>query len=175
MRKLKYYVAISVDGFIARPDGSFDGFLMEGEHVTEFAESLSEFDAVLMGRKTYEVGLSFGVTNPYPQLKQYVFSASWSESPDENVQLVSADTVSFVSELKQQTGNDIWLCGGASLASALLVAELVDEVIVKLNPVIFGTGISLFENANSMRALNLLSSKSYDNGVLLLHYEVLTT
>ena len=68
MRTLKYYVACSIDGFIAHGDGSFDGFVPEGEHVAAFFESYKWFDTVLMGRKTYEVGLKEGKTNPYPML-----------------------------------------------------------------------------------------------------------
>ncbi|MBS1811245.1 MAG: hypothetical protein JST84_23985 [Acidobacteria bacterium] len=69
MRKLKYHVACTVDGYIAREDGTFDGFLTEGEYVTDYLESFNTYDIVLMGRKTYEVGLKLGVTNPYPMMK----------------------------------------------------------------------------------------------------------
>jgi len=82
MRKLKYYVASTVDGFIGHEDGSVNGFLEQGEHVTDYLESLKTwFEVVLMGRKTYEFGFQFGVTNPYPWLKQYVFSRTMKESP----------------------------------------------------------------------------------------------
>ncbi len=136
MRELKYYVACTVDRFIAREDGSFDFFLREGEQVVDLLKSFPEtipahfrglgisgenkcFEVVLMGRRTYEAGLKEGVTNPYSPMKQYVFSRSLKESPDRNVELVSKDPLAFVRELKQQPGKDISLCGGPDLATTL--------------------------------------------------------
>ena len=131
MRNLIYYVACSVDRFIAQPDGSTEGFLYEGEHMTdlfkEFPETIPShlrktlgiesenrvFDTVLMGRKTYEVGLPLGVTNPYATLKQYVFSSSVAESPDANIVWVRDEPLPFVRNLKHEKGKDIWLCGRA--------------------------------------------------------------
>lgn len=68
MRKLKYHCAISLDGFVALPDGSFDCFLMQGPHVDDFLATLGSYDAALMGRRTFEVGAKLGVTNPYPNM-----------------------------------------------------------------------------------------------------------
>ena len=159
MRKLIYYVACTVDGFIAREDGSFDCFLTECEHPADLLESFPEtipahlcgmlgvraenkwFDAVLMGRKTYEVGLEVGVTSPYPHLKQSLFSGGMSESLDEEVQLVSGSAVARVRDLKQESGKDIWLCGGGELAARLFPE--IDELILKVNPVLIGSGIPL--------------------------------
>ncbi len=173
MRKLKYHVASTVDGFIGHEDHSVDGFVPEGEHVTDYLESLkTDYDTVLMGRKTYEFGFQFGVTNPYPWLKQYVLSRSMASSPDANVELFSGDVFEFVRELKNAEGKDIYLCGGAKLAGSLLSEGLVDEVIVKLNPVIFGKGIPLFSEAIKQTQLELTGSKVYENGVLLLQYQV---
>lgn len=170
---MKYYVAVSVDNFIAHEDGSWDGFLTEGEAVTDYLESLKTwFDAVLMGRKTYEIALKVGVTNPYSYLKQYVFSRTMKESPDENVELVSENIVEFVRKLKNETGKDIYLCGGADLATMLFSENLIDEIILKLNPVLLGSGIPLFSGVIKQTALELTDSKIYENGVVLLFYRV---
>jgi len=188
MRKLKYYVACTVDGFIAREDGSFDCFPMSGEHFADLFNSFPEtfpahfqeargiraenkqFDAVLMGRKTYEVGLNFGVTNPYPSLKQYVFSRTMKASPDENIELISDNPAPFVKELKKETGKDIWLCGGGALATTLF--SEIDEMIVKLNPLVIGSGIPLFSRALDPTNLELADRKIYSNGFILLHYRL---
>ncbi|WP_413164781.1 dihydrofolate reductase family protein [Capilliphycus salinus ALCB114379] len=174
MRKLKYYVATSLDGFIAHEDGSFDGFLFEGEQVGDYLDSLKNFDIVLMGRKTYEVGLKEGKTNPYPMMKSYVFSRSIQESPDENVEIVSENIIELVTSLKQETGQDIYLCGGANLATTLFDENLIDEVIIKLNPFLMGSGIPLFSGKIQQTALELFNSKIYENGVVFLYYQVKT-
>jgi dihydrofolate reductase len=170
MRLLKYYVATTADGFIAHPDGSVDGFLTEGAHITDYLESLKAFDTALMGRATYEFGVRYGITNPYPWMKSYVFSKTMQSSPDENVRLVSSDAAEFVSVLKEEPGGDIYLCGGQSLATALL--PLIDELILKVNPVLIGSGKALFESSASPVKLELTKTKVYDNGVVFLHYRV---
>jgi dihydrofolate reductase len=173
MRKLKYYVAVSVDNYIAHEDGTWEGFLPEGEHIPDYLESLKTwFDVVLMGRKTYEAGLKMGVTNPYPYLKQYVFSRTMQESPDENVELVSENIVEFVKQLKKETGKDIYLCGGATLATMLFTENLIDEIILKLNPFLMGSGIPLFAGVIEQTQLELTDSKIYSNGVVFLFYRV---
>lgn len=173
MRKVIYLVAASLDGKIARPDHSFDCFLPEGEHVADYLEMLqTSFDDVLMGRRTYEAGLRAGVTDPYPHLKSYVFTTAMKESPNERVLLVPGKAIEFVEALKSQPGRDIYLCGGAELASTLLEAKLIDEIVVKLNPLLIGEGISLFSRVARPLDLELLQSKIYENGVLLLTYRV---
>jgi len=172
MRALKYYVACTTDGFIAHPDGSFDGFLPEGEHVADFLESYRWFDTVLMGRKTYEVGLREGKTNPYPTLKSYVFSRAMEASPDPNVTLVSENAVEVVRGLRSEAGKDIWLCGGADLAATFCRAGLIDELVLKVNPVLFGSGIPLFAGPIQPRTLQLIDSKIYGNGVVLLRHRL---
>jgi dihydrofolate reductase len=171
MRELRYHVATTVDGFIGHEDGSVEGFVMEGEHATAFLESLkNDYRVVLMGRRTYEFGLRLGVTDPYPWLEQYVFSRTMEKSPDPNVELVSENVAGFVRNLKEETGKDIYLCGGAELAATPFAEGLIDEIVLKVNPVLFGSGIPLFSGAIKQTALELVSVKSYDNGVLLLRY-----
>jgi Dihydrofolate reductase len=188
MRRLVYYVACTIDGFIAREDGSFDWCLTEGEHFADLLELFPEtfpahlrdrlgvraenrrFGAVLMGRKTYEVGLQVGITNPYPHLRQYLFSNGMTESPDRNVQLVSGDAVEMVKQLKREVGKDIWLCGGSELATRLFPE--IDELILKVNPVLIGTGIPLFRGTVPPTTLEMGASKRYGNGFTLTHYRV---
>ncbi|MEO0843599.1 MAG: dihydrofolate reductase family protein [Cyanobacteria bacterium J06643_5] len=171
MRKLKYYVACSVDGFIAREDGSFNDFVMEGEVVNDYIESFKLFDIVLMGRKTYEIGLSEGKTNPYPMMKSYVFSRSMKASPDENVELVSDNGIELVRSLKNESGKDIYLCGGANLATTLFSENLIDEIDFQINPFVMGSGIPLFGEVIQPTALELTDSKIYESGVLLVSYK----
>src|SRR5262245_22389651 len=172
MRKLKYHVAASADGFIARQDGSFDCFPAAGDHVDDYLDSLKSYGAVLMGRKTYEVGLKMGVTDPYPYLKSYVFSRTMKESPDTRVEVVAENGSDLVRSLKNQPGKDIYLCGGADLASALFKEGLIDEVILKVNPLLLGSGIPLLSDIGRRVDLEFIGSKVYDSGVVLLSYSV---
>lgn len=186
MRKLVYFVAITADGFVAAEDGSFDAFLMQGPHmadlVADYPETLPThvrnvlgitapnrtFDAVLMGRTTYEMGSKEGVTNPYAHLQQYLFSSSIGKSPDPAVELVKGDAPAFVRGLKAREGRDIWLCGGGKLAATL--ADEIDELVLKLNPVVLGAGIKLFGSAIKPLHLKPIDKRIYDNGYLRLHY-----
>jgi len=190
MRDLIYYVAATLDGFIAHHDGSFDGWPWDDAYGADLFETFPEtvpahvrtpesvalgnkwFDVVLMGRKTYEVGLKEGLTSPYPTMQQYVFSRSMQQSPDADVTLVSGNTVDVVRELKQGTGKAIWLCGGADLAGTLFAADLIDQMIVKLYPVLFGTGVPMFASVEKQATLELTHHKSYPSGHVVLHYRL---
>ena len=172
MRKLKYHVATTADGFIARQDGSFDCFPLEGDHVSDYLESLRSYDTVLMGRRTYEVGLNLGVTDPYPHMKSFVFSRTMNESPDERVAVIAVNAVAVVRKLKGEEGGDIYLCGGATLATELFTEGLIDEVILKVNPVLLGSGIPLLHGLGKHVDLELMGSKAYESGVVLLSYRV---
>jgi dihydrofolate reductase len=172
MSDLTYYVASSLDGFIAHADGSFDGFQWNDEVVSDFFADLETFKTVLMGRKTYEVGLKEGKTSPYPSMRQVVFSRTMEESPDEAVELVRGNIAEFVRTVKSEENGPIWLCGGAEVASTLMSAGLVDRVVVKLNPVMFGSGIPLFSDDAGTTPLKLTGTKVYECGIVLLHYDV---
>jgi dihydrofolate reductase len=192
MRKLKYHVAMTLDGFIAREDDSVDFFpnLSPPDHVMDYFDDLaSAYDTVIMGRGTYEMGLKVGVTDPYPSLETHVCSRSLKESPDPRVHLVREDVIGFVRELKSRpgqqkdmsrivraaqlsVGKDIYLCGGGLLATTLFDAGLIDEVLIKLNPVMIGAGKALAPRLSPLVGLELLSTKVYGSGVVLLHYNV---
>ncbi|MDF1503907.1 dihydrofolate reductase family protein [Roseisolibacter sp. H3M3-2] len=190
MAALVYYVATSVDGFIARPDGSFGDFPWDpefGAHLLDTypetfpahlrsgpvsAEGNRRFGAVLMGRHTYEVGVDAGVVSPYPTLRQFVFSTRLRESPSPDVALVREDAAEVVTRLKREEARDVWLCGGAVLAASLFEAGLVDEVVVKLNPVLFGAGIPLLARPVPTVALDLRDLRRFPSGHAWLHYDV---
>jgi dihydrofolate reductase len=177
MKKLKYHVASTVDGFIAREDGSADCFMQErlvkeSEHITDYLASFAAYDTVLMGRRTYEVGLKMGVTDPYPTMETYVFSRSLKESPNPRVKLIADDAVGVIRRLKEQDSKDIYFCGGGEFAATLFAEGLIDEVLVKLNPLLLGAGVPLSPRLRDVTNLELLSTKVYKNGVLLLRYSV---
>ena len=170
MRELKYYVACSVDGFIARPDGSVEE-LGGRDTDFDFVATLQAFDVVLMGRKTYELSLRLG-HNTDPNKKNYVFSRTLKESPDKNVEIISEGAVELIRELKGGTGKDIWLCGGGELATTLLEEKLIDEIILKVNPVLFGAGVPLLSRQVAQTELELVESKVYRNSYMVLRYRV---
>jgi dihydrofolate reductase len=190
MMEVTYYIACSLDNFIAHHDDSHGGFCFEPEYLADLAADFPEtfpahlrsmfgidapnqsFDVVLMGRNTYDVGFKAGISSPYPHLKQYLFSQSLSVSPDESVELVSSDAATFVQQLKQQPGKGIWLCGGAKLATTLFAAGLIDRLILKVNPFLMGEGIPLFADVIPQTALQLTEHKIHPTGVVVLHYQV---
>ncbi|HEX8701969.1 MAG TPA: dihydrofolate reductase family protein [Myxococcaceae bacterium] len=174
MRKLIYHVASTVDGFIARADDTYDCFPMNpgDENITDFMASLAGYGAVVMGRRTYEPALKVGVTDPYPNLDTYVFSRSIKESPHPKVKVISEDAPGAIRRLKEQDGKDIYLCGGGEFASMLFMEGLVDELLLKLNPLLLGSGIPLSPKLKEHIDLKLMSSKVYSTGVVLLRYAV---
>jgi dihydrofolate reductase len=125
---------------IAPEDATYDAETCPG-HLRQALGVRGEnkhFDTVLMGRKTYKQGLEIGLSSPYPILEQYLFSTTMEESPDEEVTLVSENAAGLVGGLKSEPGKDIWLAGGATLAASHFSEGLVDELMLKVNPVMLG-------------------------------------
>ncbi len=180
MKKLIYYVATTVDNYIAHENGSAEGFINEGAHIQDFFDSLASFDSVLMGKNTYEYGFQFGMKMGEPayapyHLKNYIFSRSMRFESNEQVQLVDTDEVAFIQKLKQNgsdNGKPIWLCGGGAFAGYLLENELIDELILKVHPIIFGNGIPLFGQSTKSVGLTLYETRSFDSGVSVQSYRI---
>lgn len=187
MRSLVYFVAVSLDGRIADPDGGFADFLAEGDHLAALAAEWSDtvpghvrtalgmppadgsrFDTVLMGWNTYAVGLAEGVDSPYPHLRQIVVSSRSPEVPAD-VEVVAEDPAAAVRALKGTDGNDIWLCGGGQLAATL--ADEIDRLVLKVNPVVFGDGIPLFAGGYRPTDFALVDTTAYASGVVVNDYQ----
>lgn len=189
MRKLTYYVAATLDGFIAAPDGAYDFFdpFITDEHISfmvgEFGDALptpartafgltdapnTRFDTVLMGRGSYDPGLALGLTSPYGHLRQIVFSRSLTTSPDPAVEVTAEDPLDLVRRLKQEEGLGIYLCGGGDIAGRLLPE--IDELIVKLYPVAIGSGVPLFRADFSPNGFTLADTRVLGNGAVVLTY-----
>ncbi|MEU7804548.1 dihydrofolate reductase family protein [Micromonospora arborensis] len=186
MRKLVYYIGTTIDGFIAGPNGEFDFLPIEPDVLaainaempetvpTQFraAVGLTEapnlrFDTVVMGRGTYEPALKEGITSPYAHLRQYVFSRTLTSS-DPEVEIVSGDPVDVIRGLKQEDGQDIWLCGGGHLARQLLPE--IDEMVVKRYPLAIGAGISMFDGPFNPVRFAVASTRTFESGAAVITY-----
>ncbi|MFD6156824.1 dihydrofolate reductase family protein [Nocardia sp. NPDC060256] len=189
MRKLTYYVASTIDGYIATEDGSVDFFPVGGDHgpaiTAQYPETLPTkvresigidkrnryFDTVLMGRKTHDFGVRTGTSSPYAHLKQYVVSTTLPENPDPDVELIAADPLAKVRELKRDNGLGIWLCGGGELAQELLPE--IDQIFLKLYPVLLGRGKSLFGSGPRLpdaAKFRVITSRVFEDGVAFMKY-----
>lgn len=178
MRKVKYFVANSLDNYIARADGAVDWLLMDGTDygMTEFFQSI---DAVLLGRKTYEVALGQSAGHKRKRkskggmgMRSYVFSRTLEKASDESVKIISENAGEFVRNLKNEAGKDIWLMGGGCLAGSLFAENVVDEVSLNVHPVLLGSGIPLFLEIGKQVDLELLDCKAHTNGCVQLAYRV---
>ncbi|WKN40748.1 dihydrofolate reductase family protein [Tunicatimonas pelagia] len=174
--KIVYYVATSIDGFIAGSHNDISSFFYEGEGVEKYKSDLSGFDTVLMGRKTYEVGFKFGLkpgSKAYPGMRNYIFSEHlYLENCEEGVHVCSMDA-NLIKEIRKTSTKDIYLCGGGMLAAWLLQHGQVDEVRIKINPIILGTGVKLFSNLDRTWKLHLTNQESFDEGMTILSYDVI--
>ncbi|TDB95837.1 dihydrofolate reductase family protein [Actinomadura sp. 7K534] len=181
MRKLVYYVGVSIDGFIAGPGGEFDFYPVADDMTAWIKDRLPEtvpthmrrdagvedapnrrFDTVVMGSATYQPALDIGVTSPYAHLRQYIASTTLAEIADPGVELVR-EPLDTVRALKaEEGGKDIWLCGGGRLAAALLPE--IDELIIKSYPVVAGAGISAFSGEFHPTVFTPTDRRSFSNG-----------
>ncbi len=174
MRKLVYDVAVSVDGFICRPDGDISDFIQDGPHVDDYRARLETYDTVVMGRRTYEFGYQFGLdpgSRAYPHMDHFIFSSSLRLDHEHQLNIVSEGADDVVRELKRQAGSEIYLCGGSIFAGYLLQEQLIDRLILKVNPVVIGEGLGVFSSPASIH-LKCTDSRRYDNGVILAEYDL---
>ena len=162
---------MSLDGYIAGPQGEYDWILMDPE--IDFSSMAAEFDTLLIGRKTYEVTASAGGVGGWSEAKSYVFSTTLRQEDHPDVTLVSSDAAKKVAELRAEPGKDIWLFGGGELFRNLHSAGLVDTVEVAVIPVLLGEGIPLAPGPLAQTSLELTSHRLYEKtGTVALEYSI---
>lgn len=175
MKKLILYIATSLDGKIAKPDGDvawLDQLPNPDKSDYGYADFYNTLDTTLMGRKTYDQVLGFDLKEPlYPKTKNYVFTTQ-KDNPVEGFEFVNEDPVTFTKKLKQQEGKDVWLIGGAAINTPLFNAGLIDEMMVFVMPIVLGDGIPLFARSPNTNEIQLIDNKVYEGGAALLHYAV---
>jgi dihydrofolate reductase len=175
MRKIVYYVAISIDGFICGLDDDISGFVGEGNGVSKYLADLADFDTVIMGKNTYEFGYKFGLKPgqlAYPHMTHYIFSNSLTfENTDPKVQIRPIE-IKEIKKLKGKSGTDIYLCGGGQFAGWLLDNEQIDILKIKLNPIVLGEGVRLFGDSKKDFKLELVDAGKYENGLQIMTYEI---
>jgi dihydrofolate reductase len=167
-RKVVLGIGISLDGYLARPDGRVDFLFMPKDY--SMGPFFKRIDAAIMGRKTYETALKLGSVSS-PGMKSYVFSRSLDGEGRGGVVFVREPARIFLEALRKKKGKDIWLMGGGELARAFLAEDLVDELYLGVVPVLIGEGIPAFPAGFPERAFRLAENKTYSRGLIALRYE----
>lgn len=188
MRELIYFIATSIDGRIADRDGGTEGFSSDPELYAALAREVpesipahlrtalgAELDAerarwstVIMGRRTYQPAIDAGIASPYAPLEQIVVSRTLRATGTADEPRIVTDPVAAVRALRESEGGGIWLCGGGELASAL--ADEIDRLIVKVNPVLLGEGVPLMSGAAMPGPWRLESTRALPGGVVMIEY-----
>ncbi len=174
MPLIKLFIACSVDGFIARPDGDIgwlDAVAAAGEDYG-YAAFYETVDTIVLGRKTYDKVLSFGIEFPHKNKSTYVITRT-PRASEGNVHFYTGDLTALIQQLKATGTKDVYIDGGAELVHALLSEQLIDEITVSYIPVLLGAGIRLFKESFPEQKLKLTTVKSFSSGLVQVVYEVL--
>ena len=170
MRKIILGVAVSLDGFIEGPNGEYDWCMMDQDY--GMSAFMKRIDTLFLGRKTYEMAQAMGDhPSGFPKFKEYIFSTTLTGVKKDAV-LIKGNIRNEIEKIKNETGKDIWLFGGASLTTSLMNFGLVDELWLAIHPIILGGGKPLFNDLKERVKLELISSKFYNTGLVSVVYEI---
>lgn len=174
MRLVRFGGAMSLDGYIAGPEGGYDWIVMDPDF--DFSQHMTQFDTFLIGRKTFEAMQKIGSdAQAPPGIQNVIFSRTLRPSHYPHV-VISDDAVRFVTELRERPGKDIALFGGGELFRSLLAAGLVDRVEMAIIPVLLGGGIPFLPPPAARTVLRLRKHRLYEKtGTLLVEYDIVRT
>jgi len=168
MRKVVLGLGISLDGYIARPDGSVDFLFMPKDY--SMGPFFKTIDTAVLGRKTYDDALKMGGSFTGSKTKSYVFSHTLPPGERNGVIFTNDSPGNVIAEIRKKPGKDIWLMGGGELIRDFLKEDLVDELYMGIVPTLLGEGIPLFPSGFPQREFELLENKSYSQGLISLKY-----
>lgn len=175
MPKIIYYVAVSLDGYIAGEHNDISKFVASGNGVEKYLADLQKYNTVIMGRRTYEFGYQFGLKPgqpAYPHMEHYIFSDSLElDELTENVH-IEKRSLDRITEIRDNSDTDVYLCGGGQFAGWLLDHGLIDHLKLKLNPIVLGSGVPLFGDSGSSFKGKLIERASFDKGLEMLTYKI---
>jgi dihydrofolate reductase len=175
MRKIKLYIAASLNGKIAEKDGSVDWlYVKENDDEVDFGyeKFYESIDTTVQGSKTYKKVESWGIDFPYPDKKNYVITRDKNLRSNKNVEFISENHIDFIRSLKNKKGKSIWLIGGGQINTLLLNEGLIDELNLFCMPIILTDGIDLFEGLPKRTDLKLIESKTHDTGAIEMKYQI---
>jgi dihydrofolate reductase len=165
MRKVILGLGISLDGYIARPNGAVDFLFMPKDY--SMAPFFATIDTAVMGRKTLDAaGDHFSGSS----MATYVFSRSRPPGERGGITFIDQSPATLIRQLRKRPGKNIWLMGGGELARDFLKADLVDELYLGVVPVLLGEGIPLFPSGFPQRNFSLVENKTYSKGLITLKY-----
>ncbi|WP_285766327.1 dihydrofolate reductase family protein [Peribacillus sp. SI8-4] len=168
-RSVILYIGTSIDGYIASEDGTLEWLeTTEVEGDSGYNSLLERIDTVIMGKGTYDVIRGFEMDYPYRAYENYVFSQS-STGSDEYASFINEDVKTFIKNIKQKPGKDIWLIGGGNLAQEFFKGNLIDEFQLAIAPIILGNGISLY-SGNEIAQNYTLTKVEKLGQLAMLHY-----
>lgn len=175
MAKVTLYIACSIDGYIAKPDGNLDWLnsLPNPDNIDHgYSDLMKNTSCIMMGRNTYSEILGFGITWPYKTQITYVLSNDKSFKPKtRKTRKLNGDIVSALGKIKSSENLDIWLAGGGKTITYFLNNDLIDKMIISVIPVILGEGIALFPDKPKESAWTLTGHTAYPTGIISLIYE----
>jgi dihydrofolate reductase len=174
MRKVQFYGAMSIDGYLATKDNRLDWlFQTGGADQAPTAEFMQQVDTAIMGRHTYEYTMeqtTDQLINPYNPLTKNIVMTSQPEAGTEHTTFTNVEVSTLVAQLKNEPGQNIWIVGGAGVLMPLLTADLIDDLYIQIAPVLLGDGISLFTAVDYSRRFELVATNHYGQ-LAEVHYQ----